>query len=218
MSHLLWRTGCLGAPLEYLNFEPTGPYGSVSDAPAAQIELWQRVLARRSSPNGIFGVKVFPLQMEVLGRGNPPLLTRAMRFLLAGGSQSKSCTGRRDSAAHAISLARASLSGVWRAEQERGGNGEEPTFSTAIVQRARRELKVQEQAWEQMYRETGITPLVLWYEDLVETPDASVGQVADYLGVALDPTAIVDVPEIERQDQTGALDWRKRYETGSRDS
>ena len=22
LSHVLWRTGCLGAPLEYLNFEP----------------------------------------------------------------------------------------------------------------------------------------------------------------------------------------------------
>ena len=24
-SHLLWQTGCLGAPLEYLNFDPGGP-------------------------------------------------------------------------------------------------------------------------------------------------------------------------------------------------
>ena len=27
LSHLLWGTGCLGAPLEYLNFEPAGPFG-----------------------------------------------------------------------------------------------------------------------------------------------------------------------------------------------
>jgi hypothetical protein len=26
-SHILWQTGCLGAPLEYCNFEPTGPPG-----------------------------------------------------------------------------------------------------------------------------------------------------------------------------------------------
>lgn len=29
VSHLFWQTGCLGAPLEYCNFEPTGPYGSL---------------------------------------------------------------------------------------------------------------------------------------------------------------------------------------------
>lgn len=219
LSHLLWRTGSLGAPLEYLNFEATGPYGSICDAPSAQLDHWQRILARRTSPNGVFGVKVFPLQMEVLGRANPSLLARAMRFLLAEGSQSKVVQlRRRDTAGHAISLARASLSGVWRAEQERGQNSEEPTYSKAIVERAMRELQVQEQAWQQMYRETGISPLMLWYEDVVEAPEAAVGQVADYLGVELDPTATVDVPEIRQQDQAGAQKWRKRYGAGALDS
>ena len=216
LSHLLWSTGCLGAPLEYLNFEPTGPYGSVCDAPAEQIELWHRILARRTSPNGIFGVKIFPLQMEVLGRANPKLLAQAMRFLLANGPQSKVVQlRRRDTAAHAISLARASLSGIWRAEQETGGTSEEPSYSEAIVQRAGRELEMQELAWQQMYRETGISPLVLWYEDVVEKPEAAIGQVADYLGVGLDPTARIDVPEIRRQDQAGAQKWLDRYGRGA---
>ena len=35
VSHLLWATGCLGAPLEYLNFEPSGPYGYASESVAA---------------------------------------------------------------------------------------------------------------------------------------------------------------------------------------
>ena len=35
LSHLLWRTGCLGAPIEYLNHDPAGPYGfAVPDAGA----------------------------------------------------------------------------------------------------------------------------------------------------------------------------------------
>ncbi|HEU4652101.1 MAG TPA: hypothetical protein VFS49_11875, partial [Croceibacterium sp.] len=40
VSHLLWATGCLGAPLEYLNFEPSGPYGFASESPAAQRDIW----------------------------------------------------------------------------------------------------------------------------------------------------------------------------------
>ena len=27
LSHVLWESGCLGAPLEYLNFLPGGHYG-----------------------------------------------------------------------------------------------------------------------------------------------------------------------------------------------
>jgi len=45
-SHLLWRTGYLGAPLEYLNFEPAGPYGFAAASPQLQHQLWRSVLRR----------------------------------------------------------------------------------------------------------------------------------------------------------------------------
>ena len=73
LSHLLWRTGCLGAPLEYLNFLPAGHYGFASSAPEKQIELWESVLHRRTSPNGVFGVKCFPMLIALLSRSNPEL-------------------------------------------------------------------------------------------------------------------------------------------------
>lgn len=214
LSHHLWRTGCLGAPLEYLNFEPTGPLGAASNSPEAQIESWHRTVSSRTSPNGVFGVKAFPLQMEELGRKNPKLLSMVMRFLLSKGAGTRVVQLRRkDKAAHAISLARASVSGIWRAEQEKK-NPEEIPYSTSLVQRAEHELSVQEQAWRQMYRETGVTPLVVWYEDVVENADQVIRQVADYLGVALDPAMTVAIPEIRQQDQTDARQWKARYLSG----
>ncbi|MEW4449457.1 Stf0 family sulfotransferase [Qipengyuania sp. JC766] len=211
-SHLLWRTGCLGAPLEYLNFEATGPFGHVHGRPRDQIELWDRIVRTRTSPNGIFGLKAFPLQMEVLAAANPALLSGAMRFLLAAGPASKVVQlRRRDTEAHAISLARASLSGIWRQEQETGARAE-PEFSPAMVERASRELAMQEKAWEQMYGEMGIAPLVVWYEDVLDDPAAAVALVADYLDVTLDPDARVDVPEIRRQSQDGARAWKRQMQ------
>ena len=210
-SHLLWETGCLGAPLEYLNFEATGPFGAAHGLPEAQNALWQRVLARRTSPNGIFGLKAFPLQMELLGQHNPQLLAQAMRFFLAGRADSKVVQlRRRDRAAHAISLARASLKGVWRQEQESDGQAE-PAYSAAMMERAGRELAAQEDAWAAMYRDLSITPLVLWYEDVVDDPAGSVASVADYLGVALDPAAAIDVPKIRQQAQDGAQAWKREH-------
>ena len=211
LSHLLWETGCLGAPLEYLNFEPTGPFGAVHGSPGAQTELWDRVVRHRTSPNGIFGLKAFPLQMEELGHANPALLARAMRFFLSGGADSRVVQlRRRDETAHAISLARASLSGIWRQEQE-GEDRAEPAYSAAMVERAGRELAAQENAWAQMYRELSITPLVIWYEDVVQSPERAVAQVADYLGVEIDPSARVEVPRIRRQAQAGAEEWKRRH-------
>jgi LPS sulfotransferase NodH len=211
LSHLLWQTGCLGAPLEYCNFEPTGPYGHAANAPGEQRRLWQSVLQRRTSRNGVFGLKGFPGQLQELQRGNPALLGEVMRTILPSRDAARVVLLRRsDRTAHAISYARATLSGIWRAEQERGGR-EEPEYSRLAVERADKMIEVQDRAWDAMLGDLGIAPLALWYEDVLADPPAAIDAVAGYLGVEIDPAAAVKVPPIERQSQQGARAWAQRH-------
>ena len=210
-SHVLWASGCLGAPLEYCNFEPLGPYGFAHDDPAAQFSLWRGALARRTSPNGVFGLKTFPAQLHHVQQFNPALVDEVVRFMVGPRASRKVVQlRRRDRDAHAISYARALLSGVWRQEQERAG-AEEPSYSAIAVERAARMIDQQEQAWADMYRDLGIRPLLLWFEDAIADPPAAVACVADYLGVALDPAAAVDVPQIRQQSRTGARQWAEQH-------
>jgi LPS sulfotransferase NodH len=214
VSHLLWRTGCLGAPLEYLNFEPVGPCGKAHGEPARQSAIWREALYRRTSPNGVFGLKAFPLQLESLQQENPQLVAEVMRLMLAGGRGSKVVQlKRRDRDAHAISYARAMLSGVWRKEQETGGRAE-PEYSRQAVENALRLIEDQESAWDAMYRDLGLMPLVLWFEDVLEDPQAAASLVADYLGAAIDPATTVEVPKIDRQSQKGAKAWAEARAKG----
>jgi len=214
VSHLLWQTGCLGAPLEYCNFEPGGPYGHANRSAAEQRELWRAALARRTSPNGVFGLKGFPVQFEALHASNPALLAEVMRTIFPSpGCGRVVLLHRRDRAAHAISYARAILSGVWRAEQERGGRAE-PEYSRIAVERAEGMIASQERAWQAMLADLKIAPLELWYEDVLASPAATLDAVAGYLGVELDPAAAVRVPPIERQSQRGAREWSERYTQG----
>ena len=114
-SHVLWKTGCLGAPLEYLNFLPLSPYGRTADSPAMQTDIWRSVLRSRCSPNGVFGLKAFPQQFEELQRKNPPLLVEALSVVLPRDRPRRIVyLRRRDRVAHAVSYARAGLSGIWR--------------------------------------------------------------------------------------------------------
>jgi len=213
-SHLLWQTGCLGAPLEYCNFEPMGPFGHAANSPAEQRRLWQRVLQRRTSPNGVFGLKGFPGQFEQLQGANPALLAEVMRTVLPSREAARVVRlRRRDRTAHAISYARATLSGIWRAEQERGGRAE-PEYSRIAVERAGKMIEVQEQAWSAMFGDLGIAPLELWYEDVLAEPATTLDSIAGYLGVEIDPAAAVKVPPIERQSQQGARDWAQRHRRG----
>jgi len=214
LSHVLWRTGCLGAPLEYLNFDPVGPYGFASASPAEQRRLWEAALRGRTSPNGVFGLKGFPIQFEALQRDNPALLARVLRDLLPSRTASRVVRlHRRDRSAHAISYARAILSGVWRKEQERGGVSE-PEYSPVAVERAERLIAEQEASWDAMLADLKLTPLTLWYEDVVENPGSAVSMVADFLGVALDPAAAVRIPEVARQSQQGPRAWAERHGGG----
>ena len=207
-GHLLWQTGCLGAPLEYLNFDPAGPYSFAKSA-SLQSQLWHSVLARRTSPNGVFGVKCFPGQLEALEQSNPGLLAAVMSSIVPKRSARIVHLRRRDRTAHAISFARATISGVWRKEQE--GDVTEVGFSEAAVDRARELLVSQDAAWGKMFDELRIEPLGLWYEDVLADPGAAVTQVADYLGVTLDPAATVDVPVIEKQSAADSAAWAERY-------
>lgn len=213
VSHLLWRTGCLGAPLEYLNFTLAGPPRFATDDPARQVELWRAMLHRRTSPNGIFGLKCFSLQMRELQQRNPALLMDVMSTLLLRGPETRVVRlRRRDSLAHAISYARASLSGVWRKEQERG-DAPVVSYSQERVDAARRALDQQDADWDALLQELGIEPLELWYEDAVERPVEAVEQVAAFLGVILDPGAAIAVPQVERQQQRDAKRWTELYST-----
>ena len=206
-SHLLWKSGCLGAPLEYLNYQ--GPYGFAAHSPDLQHMLWRSALHRRTSPNGVFGFKTFPVQLQDLEESNQALLAQVMGTVLGARPPRIVHLARRDRVAHMVSYARAALSGRWRSEQE-GADTEVP-YSDAMLETAGRLIDSQSEAWEMMFRELSITPLRLWYEDIAARPAEAVAQVAEFLGVTLTPDAQVNIPEVRKQAGGDAQAWAERY-------
>lgn len=210
-SHLLWRTGCLGAPLEYLNFERAGPYGFAGGSAELQRRLWRSVLRRRCSPNGVFGLKAFPPQLEELKRRNSILLEEVLATILPGGSPRRVVyLRRRDRLAQTVSYARASMSGVWRKEQE-SASAPRIHYSKEALDAAERGIAFQEAAWEQMFSELRIEPLIVWHEDALADGAVAAQVVANYLGVSIDPQAAVTVPEIAKQTEGNSREWVERY-------
>lgn len=213
-SHLLWRTGCLGAPLEYLNYEPAGPYYFAGHSSDQKRFLWASVLQRRTSANGVFGIKCFPPHLQDLQEKDPEFLTDVMATVLPRTARRRVVFfDRRDRGAHAISYARAIISGVWRSEQETAGPAE-VAYSEIALDHASRLIDGQIGAWESMFRDLSIEPLRLWYEDALENPDEVIRTVAGYLGVPVDAAAATRVPEIKRQSQADAAKWAERYAQG----
>ena len=210
-SHVLWKTGCLGAPLEYLNFEPGGPYGFAAQSLGMQQQLWRSVLRRRCSPNGVFGLKVFSMQLNRLQRANPALLEGVLAMMLPREKPRRVVyLRRRDRAAQAVSYARADLSGVWRKEQE-SAEAPNPEYSDQAVEAAERGIAFQESVWERMFNDLRLEPLILWHEDVIADQNAASQQVASFLGVTIVPAATVAIPEIEKQSEGDSHQWLARY-------
>jgi len=212
LSHLLWQSGCLGAPLEYFNFLPTGHYAAAAGSAEKQVAYWRSALHRRTSPNGVFGVKAFPAMVSHLALGNPALFREVTSTLLAANPNPRIVQlKRRDRIAHAISYARAARSGIWRAEQEEKGQPATVPYSQDAIDEALQVLGNEEAAWDSLYANSGTKPFVLWYEDVVERPNEAVERVAEHLAVTLDPSATVRVPEIRRQSRADGERWAERH-------
>lgn len=210
-SHMLWRTGCLGAPLEYLNFEAAGPYGFAANSAALQHELWRSVLRRRCSSNGVFGLKAFPQQLEGLQQSNAALLADVLATILPRDLPRHIVyLRRRDRVAQTVSLARASLSGIWRKDQE-SGDAEPRSYSQEALEAAERGIAFQESVWASMFADLRIEPLNLWHEDVLADPEAAARQVANHIGVSIDPSAAIEVPGIDKQSVGDANEWAERY-------
>jgi LPS sulfotransferase NodH len=85
-----------------------------------------------------------------------------------------------------------------------------------MLEAAERGIALQEALWEQMFRELKIEPLRIWHEDVLAGPGDAARQVADYLGVTLDPAAAIQVPQIMKQSEGAAPEWIARYSGSQR--
>jgi LPS sulfotransferase NodH len=210
-SHVLWRTGCLGAPLEYLNYEPLGPYGFAARSADAQLDLWRSVLKRRCSPNGVFGLKAFPMQLQSLEQNNPFLLREVLATILPKDRpRNVVYLRRRDLVAQAVSYARANMTGIWRREQE-AAVPREIEYSQDQLEAAERGIALQQGVWERMFNDLRIDPLELWHEDVLHDPLGAAKQVADDLRITIDAQAKVQIPEIRKQSPGNTQAWIDRY-------
>jgi LPS sulfotransferase NodH len=156
-------------------------------------------------------LKAFAVQLEHLNYDNPPLLDDVLSVMLPrGGERHIVYLRRRDRVAQTVSYARATLSGVWRKEQESEA-APAPDYSQEALESAERGIAFQEEVWARMFDDLRVEPLELWHEDVLAGPAAAAQRVAGYLGVKIDPDAAIEVPPIEKQSEGDASEWIERY-------
>jgi LPS sulfotransferase NodH len=198
---LLWRSGIMGAPLEYLNLK------HMQDMIARlgqgdPTAYWRELRRVRTSPNGVFGFKMFLGHYRQLSEGQPGLLLqiRADRVIFLS---------RRDKITQAISNYRAAESGAWFADSR---PRRELEYDFAKIASYLEYVNRQEEIWEYIFRKQGTEALRIFYEDVASNPEDACGRIRDFLCPQPAPaSAPVDLELTSPQSDETSLLWRKRF-------
>jgi LPS sulfotransferase NodH len=199
LCQLLASTGQLGNPLEYFNTrgrrKRTDP--NYPKAPSAQIDIIRSVGA---TSNGIYGVKVLPLQYRRASR-KVDLFDELPNLKLLR-------LRRRNLLDQAISLSRAQQTGQIMASDRMRRL---PVYDAQDIAKCIRAVQAMESAWDQVMLELGVQPLTLEYEDVMRDPQIAVDQVAALMGLGarppINPASVLVT--VQRDDES--KNWRERF-------
>jgi trehalose 2-sulfotransferase len=201
----LWKTGLLGAPGEYLNIGEGRLLREVMmqrlqvDSPES---YFVKLLACRTSRNGVFGMKVHFPHFESALNWYPPMLGALAPVVFI-------YLDRKDTLAQAVSMAKALQSDSWTSMDD--ASDAAFVYDEAFIAQCLRELQHQKVGWLRWFKANDIHPFVVQYEDVVADTAGVVRSIVELLGVAGDKPEQVSLPAIEKLADETNMEWLSRF-------
>jgi LPS sulfotransferase NodH len=196
----LWRTGVLGAPLEYLNM---GDRVDDTDTFSGDIHAyWRWVRQRRTSPNGVFGSKLFTGNIrDVFDRQHSALQLITADYLIN--------LRRRDHVQQAVSYARARQTKIWIGGGVR--QNVEASYDFDLLLDCLDAIERQEASWKAIAERTGARVLTLYYENYSADPDAAIRKILRFMNVSEPVSPLTHIPDIPKQRDAISAEWVRRF-------
>jgi LPS sulfotransferase NodH len=196
LAELAVSTGVLGIPAEF--FQPFPMQGA---DPAALEAAFQAIPVRGATANGVYALRMQAHHFDVAlsTRWAERLPNLAFVHLM-----------RRDIVGQALSWTRALVTDRWRSTT--GAPSPPAPYDGPAIDRRVRDICEGQARWTYYFARNGITPLTLWYEDVVADPLAAVALLGRLL--ALPDPPVPDLARTSLMIQRDAIsdDWRTRYQ------
>ncbi|MGC0422499.1 Stf0 family sulfotransferase [Embleya sp. AB8] len=211
LARALWHTGVAGFAEDYLADTHVLDYferwGFDADDPDGLPVGYVRALMRvRTSPNGVFGMKVHAGHLAGLEVDLHELLARPYYIHIR----------RRDRLRQAISYTLAEQTGVWIVDGTflpTGRVRSTPRYSRAEIRRHLCMLDHDEATWAGYFDRHGVTPHVVVYEDLVADYEDGIRDCLGFLGV--EAPGRIPAPGIARQADELTEQWVERFRSNA---
>jgi LPS sulfotransferase NodH len=199
LCQYLSSTGILGNPLEYFNGSGRRMLGNPEypDDPTEQIK-W--VLTEGATPNGIYGLKVFPPQIDRIAKSvHWTELLPKLNFVVLK---------RRDILGQAISGVRAAQTNQWRASMAAQGA---LTYDGQQIYERLRTIAQEYARWDIFFARKGLQPTTISYEDLLTNPQTAVDQIAHLFGLRGQALVASQRVDLTVQRDANSEEWRRRF-------
>ena len=199
----LWNTGVLGAPTEVLNANIELRILMNRFKVSLPADYIAKLLSRRTSRNGIFGMKAHFHHFESFMNDYPALLDVLSPV-------SYIYINRRDKVAQAVSMAKALQTNWWSSRWEEGPSP--PLhYDRDLIVKCMKEVELQDAGWLRWYDAKKIAPHEVIYEDLTADTPGTVRAIVELLGAQDDEPSEVHVPPAEKQSDDTNYEWIARF-------
>jgi LPS sulfotransferase NodH len=200
LCDVLAATELAGAPTEYLDRNQMEGFQREWNV-AGLDEYLDALRDRKTSPNGVFGLKAHFHQLrDELGGRDLDADFPGLRLVYIR---------RRDHVRQAVSWARAIQTGQWASDHP--VRHAEPSFDGAEIARLMAQIEREEQHWERFFAARGEQPLRIDYEEMVQALAPAVREVLGLIGVAVPHDFEPPPPSIAKQADELSEEWVRRF-------
>lgn len=198
LGHALHATGCFGFPLEYT--QPAN-FAEWRRRFAGCDDVLTEIQRRRTSPNGVFGIKIHYSHIAEYG-GFTHVMQRFpdayFVFLF-----------RKEALKQAVSLSIAQQAGVWISGQEPINPTAEYDFDR--INKCMRRILLENAGWRYLLAAHGCRFIEVEYEDVRSDIGGTVMRIASFMDVAVDAERIPSAPVTKKQGLDINTLWAERF-------
>lgn len=207
LARALWHTGLAGFAEDYFAdafvLDYFERWGFDSDDPQELAAGYvRRLMTYRTSPNGVFGLRIHAGHLAGL-EVDPYDILQAPRYIWIQ---------RGDRLRQAVSYTMAEQTGVWILDGTflpEGTARAAPRYRYEEILRHLRMLDRDASVWEDYFERHEVVPHTVVYEDMVTNYEAGLLSCLDFLGVGA--PASVPAPGIRRQADEVTEEWVERF-------
>ena len=217
LCEALRNSGLAGCPREYFSGDRVRRFSGWEDA--ALDDYVEEVIARTTSANGVFGVKVFwPHLGDFLQKAyqlpqfktQRPAIPELLSTLLP--NPRYVFLTRHDKVCQAASLYRALQTDRWKwTRDEPAPRPQQPVFNFSHMHALYIRMVASEVAWQKYFRRYRIRPFQVVYEEFIDAYEETIQALLDYLEIPVPPQFQLDEPRHKKMADELNETWYQEY-------